>query len=94
MSLKGWEDIPDRRYFSKENDPHGDRSYHSDILKKRKASALGTFGSGPMDVEQSEELERLREEYLKNASETVCGMINDFFEPIITESVQNDSVMA
>ena len=30
---------------------------------------------------------------MKNVSETVCGMINDFFEPIITETVENDSVM-
>lgn len=31
--------------------------------------------------------QKIRESELENASETICGMINDFFEPIITESI-------
>lgn len=32
----------------------------------------------------------IKETNLRNASETVCGMITDFFEPIITESVAEE----
>ena len=33
---------------------------------------------------------KMQELALRNASETVCGMLNDFFEPIITESVVSE----
>lgn len=36
--------------------------------------------------------QKLKQASLTNASETVCGMINDFFEPIITESVEQENV--
>jgi hypothetical protein len=65
-------------------------SFYAFMANKVDPSKL--FG-GDEETVSGEQLDRLREEYLKNASETVCGMINDFFEPIITESVQNDSVM-
>jgi hypothetical protein len=36
--------------------------------------------------------QKLKEASLINASETVCGMINDFFEPIITESIEQEKI--
>ncbi|MDC9721354.1 MAG: hypothetical protein PSN34_01100 [Urechidicola sp.] len=36
--------------------------------------------------------QKIKESELRNASETVCGMINDFFELIITESVESETV--
>lgn len=36
----------------------------------------------------TESYEKIKESELRNASETVCGMINDFFESIIIESVE------
>ena len=38
----------------------------------------------------SESYEKIKESELRNASETVCGMINDFFESIIIESVEQE----
>lgn len=35
---------------------------------------------------------KIKEVQLRNASETVCGMINDFFESIIIESVEDKNV--
>ena len=36
--------------------------------------------------------QKIKESELRNASETVCGMISDFFELIITESVESETV--
>ena len=38
--------------------------------------------------------QKIKESELRNASETVCGMINDFFELIITESIESEKVEA
>ena len=35
--------------------------------------------------------QKIKDAELRNASETVCGMINDFFEMIIIESVESES---
>ncbi|TXE15364.1 hypothetical protein ES692_17050 [Psychroserpens burtonensis] len=35
--------------------------------------------------------QKIKESELRNASETVCGMINDFFELIITESIESET---
>ena len=44
------------------------------------------------DIEFSDSVyKKIKEAELKNASETVCGMINDFFELIITESVESET---
>lgn len=41
----------------------------------------------------SDELyQKIKDSELRNASETVCGMINDFFELIITESIESEPV--
>ncbi|MDH7448427.1 hypothetical protein [Aquimarina sp. 2201CG14-23] len=41
----------------------------------------------------SEEVQQnIMESELRNASETVCGMINDFFEMIIIESVESEAI--
>ena len=66
-------------------------SFYAFMANKIESSKL--FGENEESV-SVEQIEKLREEYLKNASETVCGMINDFFEPIITETFQNNSVVA
>jgi len=39
-----------------------------------------------------EAYQKIKEAELRNASETVCGMINDFFELIITESIELETV--
>jgi len=39
-----------------------------------------------------ETYQKIKESELRNASETVCGMINDFFELIIVESVESETV--
>lgn len=39
----------------------------------------------------SESYEKIKESELRNASETVCGMINDFFESIIIESIEHEN---
>jgi len=36
--------------------------------------------------------QKIKESELRNASETVCGMINDFFELIVTESFESETV--
>ena len=65
-------------------------SFYAFMANKVEPSKL--FSEGQESL-QGEFVEKLRDEYMKNVSETVCGMINDFFEPIITETVENDSVM-
>lgn len=39
-----------------------------------------------------EVINKMKQKSLQNASETICGMINDFFEPIITESEDKDDI--
>jgi len=38
--------------------------------------------------------QKIKESGLRNASETVCGMINDFFELIVTESTESEKIEA
>ena len=40
----------------------------------------------------SDSYAKIKEVELRNASETVCGMINDFFESIVIESVEYETV--
>ena len=63
-------------------------SFYAFMLKK---SAPEIF-TKDMEVDLPEELlQKMQQSELSNASETICGMINDFFEPIITESVEKET---
>ncbi len=62
-------------------------SFYAFMLSKNKADAF----KDDNDISIPDEiLEKMREAGLQNASETVCGMINDFFEVIITESAEEE----
>lgn len=62
-------------------------SFHAFVLDKNKPETYLTEEDGEVS---SEVLEKIRNSELENASETVCGMISDFFEVIITESIDKD----
>ena len=64
-------------------------SFYAFMINQNKSESFLDDNGEPVS---DEVLSRLKEAGLKNASETVCGMINDFFEPIITESVEQDKV--
>lgn len=64
-------------------------SFHAFVLDKNKPES---FLSDDEEI-PSEALEKLKDAELRNASETVCGMIDDFFEMIIVESVDSDSIL-
>ena len=57
-------------------------SFHAYLLHRQKAE---TFKENGQELDD-ELLDKIKDAELRNASETVCGMINDFFEPIITEN--------
>ena len=58
-------------------------SFHSFILEQNNKKEFSKN-----DEVTDEIIEMVTEVELKNASETICGMINDFFEPVITESIE------
>lgn len=64
-------------------------SFHAFVLDKNN---LDKVLSKDDDEIPSESYEKIKEAELRNASETVCGMINDFFESIIIESVESETV--
>lgn len=64
-------------------------SFYAFMINQNKSESFLDDNGEPVS---DEVLSRLKEAGLKNASETVCGMINDFFEPIITESVEQDKI--
>lgn len=64
-------------------------SFHAFVLDK---NSLDKVLSKDDDEIPSESYEKIKEAELRNASETVCGMISDFFESIIIESVESETV--
>jgi hypothetical protein len=63
-------------------------SFHAFVLDKNSPDKILTT-----EYEQipTESYEKIKESELRNASETVCGMINDFFESIIIESTEMET---
>ncbi len=66
-------------------------SFYAFMLNQNK---IENFVDDNNDPVSDEIFQQMKEAGLRNASETVSGMINDFFEPIITESVEQDKVEA
>lgn len=64
-------------------------SFHAFVLDKNSLEKILSIEDEEIP---SESYEKIKESELRNASETVCGMINDFFESIIIESVELESV--
>lgn len=64
-------------------------SFHAFVLDKNNQDKILSKDD---DEIPSESYEKIKEAELRNASETVCGMINDFFESIIIESVESEAV--
>ena len=64
-------------------------SFHAFVLDKNNPDAVLTKDDEEIPTES---YEKIKESELRNASETVCGMINDFFESIIIESVEQETV--
>ncbi|MCR9063705.1 MAG: hypothetical protein NXI00_07050 [Cytophagales bacterium] len=64
-------------------------SFHAFVLDKNNPETILTKDD---DEIPTESYEKIKESELRNASETVCGMINDFFESIIIESVELENV--
>jgi hypothetical protein len=64
-------------------------SFHAFVLDKNNPDTVLTKDDEEIP---SESYEKIKESELRNASETVCGMINDFFESIIIESVEQETV--
>ncbi|MEM1325765.1 MAG: hypothetical protein AAGI23_07425 [Bacteroidota bacterium] len=62
-------------------------SFHAFVLSKNKPE---NYLAEEDSAISSETLDKIRSAELFNASETVCGIINDFFEVIITESIEED----
>ncbi len=62
-------------------------SFYAFMLKQNENLYLDDVYEEPISENS---LNIMRESGLRNASETVCGIINDFFEAIITESVDED----
>ncbi len=62
-------------------------AFHAFMLKQNKVE---NFQTDEDDLISDDVYEQIQESDLRNASETVCGMINDFFEVIVTESVDTD----
>lgn len=60
-------------------------SFHSYLLHRQ--DFLSLIKDEKTDIDD-EYIEMIKETELKNVSETVCGMIKDFFDQIITESVE------
>lgn len=66
-------------------------SFHAFILDKNSPDKILTQDDDDIPTES---YEKIKESELQNASETVCGMINDFFESIIIESVETETAEA
>ena len=64
-------------------------SFHAFVLDKNNPDTVLTKDDEEIP---SESYEKIKESELRNVSETVCGMINDFFESIIIESVEQETV--
>lgn len=62
-------------------------SFFAFMLTQNKIENLNVADEESVSNDSYEQIQELG---LKNASETVCGMINDFFEVIMTESVDED----
>ena len=62
-------------------------AFHAFMLKQNKVE---NFQTDEDDLISDDVYEQIQESDLRNASETVCGMISDFFEVIVTESVDMD----
>jgi len=63
-------------------------SFHAFVLDKNNPAIVL---SDEDEEIPSESYEKIKESELRNASETVCGMINDFFESIIIESIEHEN---
>ena len=64
-------------------------SFHAFVLDKNSPDKILSKDDEEIP---SESYEKVKESELRNASETVCGMINDFFESIIIESFEIESI--
>ena len=64
-------------------------SFHSFVLDKNNLTSI--LAKEDEEI-PSESYEKVKEAELRNASETVCGMITDFFESIIIESSEVETV--
>ena len=62
-------------------------SFYAFMLKQNKIEDLDTVDE---ELIPDDSYEQIQELGLRNASETVCGIINDFFEFIIIESIDED----
>lgn len=60
-------------------------SFYAFMLNQSKPESFLDENENPVS---DEVYQKMKETGLRNASETVCGMINDFFEVIITESLE------
>lgn len=60
-------------------------SFYAFMLNQNKAESYIDENG---EIVSDEVYQKMKEAGLRNASETVCGMINDFFEVIITESLE------
>lgn len=65
-------------------------SFHAFILDKNSPEIVL---SNEDDEIPSDSYEKIKESQLRNTSETICGMINDFFESIIIESIEQESTI-
>lgn len=59
-------------------------SFYAFLINQNKPEKFIAEGDEPLSEDV---FIKMQEATLQTASETVCGMINDFFEPIITESI-------
>ncbi len=63
-------------------------SFYAFVLDKNGPEQILSEDDGEIPTES---YSKMKESQLRNASETVCGMINDFFEMIIIESVEHET---
>lgn len=66
-------------------------AFHAFILNKAKSPKI----KDDEQMQISEEIiEQLRDRELRHASETICGILNDFFESIVIGSSEDDAIAA
>lgn len=66
-------------------------AFHAFILDKAKSPQ--STDDEPIQI-SDEIIEQLRDRELRHASETICGILNDFFESIIIGSPEEDAIAA
>lgn len=65
-------------------------SFYAFLINKEKAEVYIDGNGHPVS---DEIFDKIKENNLNNASETVCGMITDFFEVIITEATEQEAIL-